>query len=109
MSKRLTLDKCGDDWDWYALHWDNFGRVNGASIEGDANEWRQIADAIERGESIGFKRVAFDKHPDGPWFVSSPRNSMSPTRIEPEEVLALVPVIREAIAAHDDTAEGGSV
>lgn len=93
----LTLDKCGDDWDWYALHRDGRG-LQWASIEGDADEWRQIAEAIERGESIGFKRVAFDKHPDGPWFVSSPRNSTTTTRIEAEEALALVPVIRAALA-----------
>lgn len=47
----LTLDKCGDDWDWYALHRDGRG-LQWASIEGDAAEWLAIADHIERGLSI---------------------------------------------------------
>lgn len=93
----LTLDKCGDDWDWYALHRDGQG-LQWASIEGDADEWRQVADAIERGESIAFKRVAFHKESATTWFVSSPRNSTRSTLIPDEGVRALVPVIRAAIA-----------
>lgn len=105
MKRYLCLDKCGDDWDWYALHWDNFHAVNSASIEGDADEWRQVADAIERGESVSFKRVSFQKESATTWLVSSPRNSTRATLIPDEGVRALVPVIRAAIA---DAAKGGA-
>ncbi len=97
----LSLDKCGDDWDWYALH-RNGANIQWASIEGDADEWRQVADAIEKFESISFKRVSFVK--DGNmWLVSSPRNSMAPTLISTIEVRDLVPVIRAAIAEGQST------
>ena len=97
MKRHLCLDKCGDDWDWYALRWDNYDRVNGASIEGDAAEWLSIADSIGHGESVSFKRVAFDKQPDGSWLVSSPRNSTRATVLTAEDVAELPAVIRAAV------------
>lgn len=100
--RKLTLDKCGDDWDWYALHYDNFTQLQYASIEGDADEWRQVADAIERGESIAFKRVAFRKDGDSAWLVCSPRNSTRDTLIPAHEVRDLVATIRETLARKDD-------
>lgn len=97
MKRMLCLDKCGDDWDWYALRWDNYDRINGASIEGNAAEWLSIADSIERGEYVSFKRASFDKQKDGSWLVSSPRNSTSATRLTAEDVAELPAVIRTAV------------
>jgi hypothetical protein len=74
MSDRLTLTSCPwvDD-DWYSVERVRFG---GASLEGTADEMREIARAILARSDARFKRCAvrvFGGHAE----MWSPRNSMS--------------------------------
>jgi hypothetical protein len=73
MSDRLTLSSC--PWvsdDWYSVE---PGRFGGASVEGTADEMRQIALAILSRSHARFKRTAVDATGDycEMW---NPRNSM---------------------------------
>ncbi len=82
---------------WFTLTDERGLRINGADIEGDRDEWLQVAAAIERGESISFKRCAAIRTTDG-WELSSPRNSISPTKITSAQGAQLVTEICRVLA-----------
>jgi hypothetical protein len=84
---------------WFVLGNERMQRINGADIEGDRDEWEQVASAIERGESILFKRCAAVRKPDGTWLLSSPRNSMSPTIVNAKEASWIAAEIRRVLAS----------
>lgn len=81
---------------WFTLTDERGLRINGADIEGDREEWTQIATALERGESISFKRCAAARTADG-WELSSPRNSVTPTKITREQGTLLAAEIRRVL------------
>lgn len=83
---------------WFVLVDERGREINSASIEGDREQWAAVADAIERNESIGFKRVAFRHHNDGHWSTSSPRNSMSESYVSAADAAQLVVEIRRVLA-----------
>jgi len=65
--------------DWYVLQDHRWQYVSDACVEGDAEEWRQIATALIEGTSISFKRCAAVRK-DEEWSqivyeFYSPRNS----------------------------------
>lgn len=82
---------------WFTLCDRLGGRINGADIEGDREEWAQVAAAIEQGESISFKRCAARRTPAG-WELLSPRNSIRPTKITAEQGAMLAAEIRRVLA-----------
>lgn len=94
--RKLVLDEGSFD-DWYVLHEEPYRRINGADIEGTAEEWRAIAAAIDAGERAGFKRCAVNPYSDGHWDISSPRNSTNATVLTPSEAKALVVEIRRVL------------
>lgn len=68
------IQRCGDDWDWYVLLDANYRHLSDASVEGTAEEWRAVADALTTGESVSFKRLSAKK--DGnDYLFCSPRNT----------------------------------
>lgn len=72
-------------------------RVSDADVEGDATEMLAIADAIQRGESVYFRRCAAERTPNG-YLLSSPRNSTRAELITFEEASALALDIRAKLA-----------
>lgn len=83
---------------WFVLGDERGCRINGADIEGSREEWAAVADAIERGESVHFKRVAFSRQPSSNWLASSPRNSISPSVVGAGVAAQLVVEIRRVLA-----------
>lgn len=88
-------------------HWTLFvdGRwPGGASVEGDAEEWLAIADAIRGGVlRVSFKRCGVYPDPDG-FVFWSPRNSVGDRdsqRLTREEALALEASIRATLPLTD--------
>lgn len=82
---------------WFCLTDEAGRRINGADIEGDRREWADVALAIDQIRSISFKRVAFVLRPDRAWDVSSPRNSITATRITAVDASALADEIRRVL------------
>jgi len=102
VTRKLVLDEGFMD-DWYVLHEAPYRRINGADIEGTAEEWNAIADAIESDRDAGFKRCAVFRLADGSYGVSSPRNSVSHTAITRTEAIALAAEIRRVVGAATKT------
>jgi hypothetical protein len=114
--RKLTLIK-GDSPDWYLIEWAEHaqqhwlertgpnvlalrwtGRISDADVEGTAAEMLAIAEAIERGESVYFKRCAVSV--DGNRYtLSSPRNSQDPGIISRAQASQLVAEIRRVLAS----------
>ncbi len=82
------------------------GRIGNADIEGDSDEWRAIADAIETGKSVSFKRCCAQTFPEGRVALCSPRNSTGETSISAEDAKHLAAEIRRKLMS--ETAETGS-
>lgn len=83
---------------WFTITDEHGHRINGADIEGDREEWTRVADALDIGESVSFKRCAARRTDQG-WELSSPRNSVSPTRISATEGARLAVEIRRVLDA----------
>ena len=69
-------------------------RVGDADVEGYAHEMRAIAQAIEDGTGVEFRRCAAHTRPDGSVELCSPRNSMEPAVVTRRAALTLVAAIR---------------
>lgn len=94
----VELERVWDDSDFFRLT----GGSNWATVEGSADEWLAIADALdELRDGVRFKRCALSKDPGG-WELYSPRNASGPSDCvvltwgEGEE---LAQRIRETVAA----------
>lgn len=85
--------------DWFVLH----GGANWASIEGTAEEWREVADALEAGKGdVRHKRLAATLR-NGEWGFYSPRNAAGErdhVRLAPKHGPALAAHIRTVLAAY---------
>lgn len=88
-----------DDGDFHYAAYRWSGRISDADVEGTAAEMLAIADAIERGESVHFRRCAALVRPDGGYQLNSPRNSQRYGNITAEEAKRLVISIREVAGA----------
>jgi deoxycytidylate deaminase len=78
------------------------------SIEGTADEWLAIADAIEGRRPHGYTRVDFDPLEGGEGRFRSPKNTVSErdhVRLAPAELTALVANIRDQLAPAAPAAE----
>lgn len=78
-------------------------RIGNADIEGDREEMAAIADAIENRKSAYFKRCAATHvtmfgELSGHYLLSSPRNTISPTKITVAEADELAASIRRVLA-----------
>ena len=69
-SSGYYLDRCWDN--WYVLR----GGTNWASVEGEAEEWLEIACGIIAGKNVHHRRCAAYRD-DAGYTFSSPRNSTS--------------------------------
>lgn len=79
---------------WYCSY-----RIGRACVEGPIYEFRGMADAIEAGESIEFRRCAATRLEDGSYEIYSPRNESMPYPVvSAEEALNIVAAIREALS-----------
>lgn len=109
-----TIDKPLTCWrtmpGWFSIFaTEPFGQVNGASVEGDRSDMGRLADALEKRERFSATRCSVVV--DGEFFyLSSPRNSMSATRVPMTRAAGLVEEIRKALAEpeppSDDFGEG---
>lgn len=78
---------------WYCSY-----RIGRACVEGDIGEFRAIAEAIEAGESIEFRRCAATRLEDGSYEIYSPRNESEPYPVVTAgEAVNIVSAIREAL------------
>lgn len=70
--RTIELEKCwDDDTDWYSLQ----GGGQWASVEGTAEEWREIARAMKGRHHESFRRCAVACRVDGTVHLWSPRNA----------------------------------
>lgn len=104
MKVELTHGSCDN---WFCITSAEPGcymqRIGGADIEGDREEMAAIADAIENRKSARFKRCAATHvtvlgDRDGHYLLSSPRNTISPTKITAVEADELAASIRRVLA-----------
>jgi hypothetical protein len=72
-------------------------RISDADVEGTGDEMLAIADAIERGEPVGFKRCAVKPIEGGGFALRSPRNSQEPGAITAKQAAGLVASIRATV------------
>lgn len=90
----LALRQHGDD--DFSVEGEALERIQWASLEGDAEEMLQLADAIEQRAPMSAKRIALRWDDTGPMLMS-PRNSMQWSRLKAERLTEFVPRIRAQI------------
>lgn len=93
----LTIRSGWSD-DWFVVCDENWRSPQWADIEGSWTEMIAMANAIETGTSFGAKRCAAYARDDGGYDVSSPRNSMSATKLTRDQALTLARNIRGVLA-----------
>ncbi len=82
---KLQLTHCAMLGDWWVLE----GGPIGASIEGTAAEWREIADGLDAGKSVSHRRCcASFGFKDGQVCFWSPRNSVDDFTAVPKDKAA---------------------
>ncbi len=92
---RCELDDDGSG--WYSIESCGPNRLTSASVEGTAEEMLAIAEAIEIGGSVSFRRCAALETKDG-YELYSPLNSMGTNGlVSTEEALELAADIREKL------------
>jgi hypothetical protein len=75
-SKWPWMLESDDEGDWHVLKDARYGYVSDACVEGNADEWRAIANALRLGESVSFKRCAVCWVDATTFSLYSPRNTM---------------------------------
>lgn len=64
------------DCDWHVLRGSKYGYVSDACVEGTTEEWRAIAEALRKGESVRFRRCAVHWLDAVTFLLCSPRNTL---------------------------------
>jgi hypothetical protein len=82
----------------YGMAFWSSARISDACVEGMGYEMLAIADAIDAGIDVEFRRCAVTFTPDGVLF-ESPRNSTRPARVSVTSAKALAAKIRAAVTA----------
>jgi hypothetical protein len=116
----ITLVRSGGLPDWFTVEWAEHenqhwveplgpgsaalrysGRVADADVEGTSSEMAAIADAIENGGSVTFRRCAAVALGDGRYSLFSPRNSQpeGAAVITPEQARHLAAEIRRVLGS----------
>lgn len=87
-----------DDGEYSHLAYRWSGRISDADVEGTAAEMTAIAEAIESGQSVSFRRCAASAQEDGSYHLESPRNSQRAGIISADHARRLALSIREVLA-----------
>lgn len=95
---KLVLWDCGDD--WYSVIREPYRQINGASIEGNAEEMLALAEAIESRSAYSAKRCAVDARTDRVQ-LWSPRNSVTESIVSRADAEHLAADIRSRLGALD--------